>query len=100
MRTVISTAMNPLACVGETGKLSPCLEVVLIYSEPDYTVDAGGLVRKRRVSDFRFTVSPAELRQIAKQLAEYADDTADRVEAAIADTNATTVGTGNPHEQH
>lgn len=57
---------------GAEGML-PHVEVILVYSEPTYRVDAGGgLVKERVTGQFRFSGSPKVLGLVADQLKDYA----------------------------
>jgi len=62
----------------ETKKLLPQVEVVVVVSEPTYTLDAvGDIIRQRAVSQFRFSANPKMLRRLADSLIKLADEADD-----------------------
>lgn len=81
MKELTGNSMNVMAVpmadkAANKNVLTPYTEVILIYSEPHYRVDAGGtLIRERTVGDFRFCTSPDNLRRLANNLIEFADET-------------------------
>jgi hypothetical protein len=65
----------PAGSVPEGRPFRPMVEVALIVSEPQYTVDAAGQsVRHRTMDTMRFHTSPEGLRDLAKYLGKWADD--------------------------
>lgn len=56
-------------------KLLPQVEVILVMSEPSYTVDGvGDVIRQNATSQVRFSASPKLLRKIADSLVNLAEE--------------------------
>lgn len=82
MKEILGTTSNHLARHTDAG-LEPSVEVILVTSEPRYSVDpAGGMARSRTVESVRFVASPQQLRDLAAQLVEMADGADELMEAA------------------
>lgn len=84
MPELSSISSNLLAIYDENGHLIPQAEVILIMTEPTYSIDAGGVVKQREVLTARFAASPAILRQVAKNLLRIADECVEALETATA----------------
>jgi hypothetical protein len=55
--------------------LRPQVEVIVVVSEPTYTLDAvGDIIRQRATSQFRFSANPKMLRRLADSLVKLADE--------------------------
>ena len=73
MKELLTVNANFHAVWSENDKPIPQVEVVLVTSEPTYTVDAAGQVISQRTTDaFRFAASPAALRKLAESLVKLA----------------------------
>lgn len=83
MNELASISSNLLAIYDQQHRLIPSAEVVLIMTEPTYTIDAGGVVKSRRVVTTRFSAGPAQLRHIAKAMLNIADQTEESLEQAL-----------------
>ena len=83
MKELLGTARNIYAVVGPDNKMLPTIEVILIATEPQFTVDASGAVVRTSVpASFRITTTPGGLRSVAKDFLKWADD-AEEVLAAL-----------------
>lgn len=72
----------------DRGEMRPMVEVILITSQPKYTMDdVGTLVRSRITETVRFHTSPRGLRELARQFAELAD-MADGLSVRVAGATA------------
>jgi hypothetical protein len=75
MREYMGVAMNASFVANDEDVVRGLAETILLYTEPTYTVDAGGaVVRRREVGSFRLMTDPKGLRDIAKRFAEWADE--------------------------
>ena len=84
MNELASISSNLHAIYDEQYRLSPSAEVVLIMTEPAYTIDASGVVKSRNVITTRFSAGPTLLRLIAKALNEIADQSEEALTKATA----------------
>lgn len=58
-----------------TNNLLPHVEVILVMSEPSYTVDGvGDVIRQRTTSQVRFSANPKLLRKLAESFVKLADE--------------------------
>lgn len=74
MRELRGSAANLSLCEGNDGPPVGMVEVIIVLSEPTYSLDDGGdLVRRRVVTQERFGVSAKALRQLAAQYINFAD---------------------------
>jgi hypothetical protein len=56
-------------------QLIPQVELIIVMSEPVYSVDSSGsTIRQREVSQCRFSTSPDMLRRLAESLVKLADE--------------------------
>jgi hypothetical protein len=59
----------------ESGDYRANAELVVIVSEPTYTVSpAGEMIRQREMGHFRFALTSRAMRSFIKNLTEYADE--------------------------
>jgi hypothetical protein len=69
MKELLTISSNFMGAWTEDKKLLPQVEVILVLSEPAYTVDAvGEVVRQRETSQCRFSASPKMLYKLADVL--------------------------------
>jgi hypothetical protein len=74
MRQIVGTARNIFHAY-DRGQLTPTIECILILGEPDYGLDASDkIVTERVTTSVRFFASAKGLRNLSRQLAEWADD--------------------------
>lgn len=66
-------ATNMMMLPAQEGAFEARVEVVIVYSEPEYQADMDGYIRRRKCSDFRFLASAAGLRKVASLMLEEAD---------------------------
>jgi hypothetical protein len=72
MRELAGSAAN-FALIESDKGLVGIAEIILVCSEPRYSVDlSGGLVRSRAVEDWRFGMTAKSLRDMAKIFTEHA----------------------------
>lgn len=75
MKELLTISSNFLAAWTEEKKLLPQVEVILVMSEPSYSVDAvGEVVRQRETSQVRFSASPKVLRKLSEAMTKLADE--------------------------
>jgi len=75
MKELLTISSNFLGAWTEEKKLLPQVEVILVMSEPSYSVDAvGEVVRQRETSQVRFSVSPKVLRKLSEAMTKLADE--------------------------
>lgn len=75
MKELLTVAFNFAAAWTEDGKMIPWVEVVVVTSEPVYSVDgAGDVVRNRETSQFRFLADPQGLRKIAEGMVKVSEE--------------------------
>lgn len=75
MKEFIGCSVNIGLVELESGAFGATAEVVLVLSEPNYSVSsAGEMVRSREVSHLRFGSRTRGLRALIKSLGEYADE--------------------------
>ena len=75
MKELLTLSSNFLAAWTEEKKLLPQVEVILVMSEPSYSVDAvGEVVRQRETSQVRFLATPKALRKLSAAMAALADE--------------------------
>lgn len=75
MKELLTVNANFCAWWTEDKKLLPKIEVILVMSEPSYSVDAvGEMVCQRKVSQVRFSASPIVLRKMSETLTKLADE--------------------------
>lgn len=73
MKELLTISANFSAVWTEEKKLLPQVEIVLVLSEPTYTVDAAGeVVSHRETSATRFAASPRMLRKMSDTLEKLA----------------------------
>ena len=66
MMEILTISSNLCAAFTDDGKIIPKAEVILILSEPTYSVDAAGeVVKRRETSTVRFFASPETLKKLA-----------------------------------
>ncbi len=81
MQELMGTARNLSLAMSDDGP-RPMVEVILITSEPMFSIDGGGdMVRSRVPSAIRFLSPPDGLRKLSERLLEYADEAADIAES-------------------
>ncbi len=84
MQELMDTARNLSLAISADGP-RPMVEVILMTSEPMFSIDGGGeMVRSRVMNTIRFSSSPEGLRKLSKRLAEFADEAADIAEGLEA----------------
>jgi hypothetical protein len=75
MKELLTISSNFLAAWTEEKKLLPRVEIILVMSEPSYSVDAvGDVVRQRETSQVRFTASPSATRKLSDAMKKLADE--------------------------
>lgn len=75
MKELLTISSNFLAAWTEEKKLLPQVEVILVMSEPAYSVDAvGEVVCQRETSQVRFSASPKVLRKLSEAMTKLADE--------------------------
>ena len=76
MKEILTINANFHAVWAEgTKKLLPQVEVILVMSEPSYTVDGvGDVIRQRTTSQVRFSANPKLLRKLAESFVKLADE--------------------------
>ena len=75
MKELLTISSNFFAAWTEEKKLMPQVEVILVMSEPSYSVDAvGEVVRQRETSQVRFSASPKVLRKLADVMTKLSDE--------------------------
>jgi len=73
MKEISGVALNRFLAEGKEGYLA-LGEIVIVVSEPKYEFDASGSMIKRRVvEEFRVSTSAKGMRDIAKDMLEWAD---------------------------
>lgn len=73
MKELLTISSNFMGAWTEDKKLLPQVEVILVMSEPSYTVDAvGEVVRQRETSQCRFSASPKVLYKLAEAMTKLA----------------------------
>ncbi len=83
MKQLMATARN-LIDIHLPGVTVPMIECILVMTEPDFRVDAAGvLVRECVVQNMRFTATLEILRETADRFREWADE----AEALAKQTN-------------
>lgn len=76
MRELVCITSNAYAAWDSEGSQIRMVELVLVMSEPAYSLDPMGDLNKRReVSSLRLSTSPKQLRQLADTLKGIADET-------------------------
>ena len=86
MKELRSTTANIALVIGG-GEASTVVEVVLLVSEPKYSIDASGSVAKaRNLEDMRFSTSPKGLRDLADVLLKLADEADEETKKALTGT--------------
>lgn len=74
MREYVATGFNHMLAIdSDEGTVKPRVEVIIISSEPNYVVDAGGLRIVRSLIDHRVFMGADALRKIAEAFVEQAD---------------------------
>lgn len=93
MKELLATTCNHMATIGRfrstDGKLSviPQAELILIVSEPVYGVDStGALSKSRQAESLRVITTADQLRDLAKQISNIADDIEESFAEAIENT--------------
>lgn len=84
MNELASISSNLLAIYDEKDRLIPSAEIVLIMTEPAYTIDASGGVKSRNVVTTRFSAGPTLLRLIATAMNNIADQAEEALTKATA----------------
>lgn len=84
MNELTSIASNLHATYDEQDRLTPSAEIVLIMTEPAYTIDASGVVKSRNVITTRFSAEPRLLRRIATAMNNIADQAEEALTKATA----------------
>lgn len=85
MKELMSVSSNVSISVHPDAEIDsrPMIELVLVLSEPKYSLDATGeLVKSRQTFDFRFSTTPSQLKKMAAifiKTAEEAQKDCDRV---------------------
>lgn len=75
MKELLTINANLLGTWTDEEKFSTHVEVIVVMSEPAYTVDeVGDVVRRRETSQCRFVASPKALRKLATGLEKLADE--------------------------
>jgi hypothetical protein len=74
MREIIGHSRNMALMEADDGKLLTTVEVVLLLSETKYQSDISGFVKVREIKDVRFATGVKQLRNLAKEFGEMADD--------------------------
>ena len=75
MKELLTISSNFIAAWTEEKKPIPQVEVILVMSEPSYTVDAvGEVVRQRETSQVRFCASTKVLRKLSDAMTKLADE--------------------------
>lgn len=92
MKEIVGTSANMALLEGNKNNLIGMAEVILVFSEPQYQTDGGGgIVKVRAAQHIRFSAAAKNLRKIAEQFTEYAD------ELEKLENRATLLG-GDDHE--
>lgn len=74
MKEITGNALN-ISFIATDDGLVPFCEIILITSEPQWSLDGGGGMSKRRVAEtHRFGAMSVSLRKLGQQLIEYADE--------------------------
>lgn len=82
MKEIHSVNANILASFHEDDTIIPQVEVVLVFSEPQYFSDmAGGIAKQRVLAEARFAATAENLRKLSEKLLMLATE-ADEVLAA------------------
>lgn len=98
MREFIAVAFNELIAIDlDTGCLHPHVEMIVISSEPKWTVDAGGLRTDRIVDECRMTLTAAALRKLSEAATKQAD-ALDALGVTVADIRHDPRSTTPPHD--
>lgn len=89
MKEILTIAANHYAVRNEeTKEMVHHVEVVLVLSEPSYSLDpSGSLLRKRAVSQARFAASPKVLRLLAESLEKLANESEENAKVSNAHGN-------------
>lgn len=75
MREIIGHSCNMALMEAADGKsLTTTIEVILLLSEIKYQSDPSGFVKVRDIVDVRFATGAKQLRALAKEFGELADD--------------------------
>jgi len=75
MNEILTISANHHAVWSEKNKLLPQVEVILVMSEPSYTVDGvGEVIRQRTTSQVRFSANPKVLRALAEGMIKLANE--------------------------
>lgn len=75
MNELMNIAANFAASLDEKRGFHPCLELILISSEPRYRLDATGeTVREREIRTSRLVCTPETAERVAKVLLSLAED--------------------------
>lgn len=86
MKEILSVAANHLASFDKTG-VAPMVEVILILSEPVYTIDStGAQIRSRETTTERFVSATEPLRKLSEILNRLADEAEEELAVALAVT--------------
>lgn len=86
MKELRSTTANMALVIGGD-EPQTVVEVVLLVSEPKYSIDASGSVAKaRNLEDMRFSASPKGLRDLADVLLKLADEADESARKALGTT--------------
>lgn len=72
MKEYCGVSFNPYLVDGTSGEFSGGAEIILIYSEPIFSLGIGGLDRSKGIGSFRLALSASGLRDLAKNFLEYA----------------------------
>jgi hypothetical protein len=87
MKELTGSAVNIVYAEGAEGKLRALAEIIIVRSEPAYSVDAAGvLVKQRVVDEVRFSSTASGLREMAKRFLGFAKDM-ERAEKVLKDTD-------------
>lgn len=74
MKELLTIGSNFIGRWTEEKKLEPQVEIILLLSEPVYSVDPSGeVMRQREMSQARFVASPKTMRKLATALQELAE---------------------------
>jgi len=85
MKELRSVTANYAMVLNPEGEAKTAVEVVLLVSEPRYSIDgAGTLTSARNLEDLRFTTSPKALRDMAASMCKMADEADEAARAALA----------------
>jgi hypothetical protein len=75
MKEYMGNSINISLIKLEDGNYRAQSELIVVVSEPTYTISpAGEMIRQRQMDHFRFSVGTHSLRAFIKSLEEYADE--------------------------